>query len=127
MQRETTRRVEQFTAAIRAEVAARRFLRLLQDYAEQKAGFYPSQPRVPAGNREGGQWVGLRGGDHIPYPTVRLLLAAGITGFTKHGINRAIQRSVSPAVILDAVTNPMSIEVQPNGSTQYIGAGAMSY
>jgi hypothetical protein len=53
----------------------------------------------------------------------------GITGFTKHGIDRAIgdnaQRAgVSPADILDAMNNPLKIRPMANGTTQYIGQNA---
>ena len=44
-------RLRRELAAINAELKFRRFLRLL------KAGFNPSQPRVPRGNPGGGQWT----------------------------------------------------------------------
>jgi hypothetical protein len=52
-------------------------------------------------------------------------LAAEITGFTKHGIDRAISRGVSPSAIHDAVVNPIQILPQANGTTRYVGAGAV--
>ncbi len=38
--------------------------------------------------------------------------AVKITGFTRHGLNRAIQRGVKPQSILDAVKNPLKIGEQ---------------
>ena len=32
-----------------------------------------------------------------------------LTGFTKHGLNQAINRNVKPAAILDAVKNPLKV------------------
>ena len=52
-------------------------------------------------------------------------LAGDITGFTKHGINQAISRGVSPASLHDAVVNPLQILPQANGTAQYVGAGAV--
>src|SRR5262249_25155008 len=46
---------------IKIEIRHRRRLRLLRT----KAGFNPDQPRVPAGNPDGGQWTG-RQGDSSP-------------------------------------------------------------
>ncbi|WP_303315360.1 DUF6443 domain-containing protein [Flavivirga abyssicola] len=37
------------------------------------------------------------------------LINKGVTGFAKHAINRAINRSVKPAAILDAIKNPLKI------------------
>jgi hypothetical protein len=93
-----------------------------------KAGFNPNQPRVPAGNTDGGQWTGGRGSTSIMTPQgagadASVHLAADITGFTKHGINRAITRGVSPSAIRDAVVNPIQILPQANGTTRYVGAG----
>ncbi len=39
----------------------------------------------------------------------KLGLKAGITGFTKHGINQAIERGVKPYSILDALRNPLKV------------------
>jgi len=52
-------------------------------------------------------------------------LAGDITGFTKHGINQAISRGVSPTSLHDAVVNPIQILPQANGTTQYVGGGAV--
>ena len=49
----------------------------------------------------------------------------GITGFTRHGINQAINRGVSPGAMLDAMRNPIAIVPQPNGTTRYIGSAAV--
>jgi RHS repeat-associated protein len=49
----------------------------------------------------------------------------GITGFTRHGLNQAINRGVSPAAMRDAVVCPITISPQPNGTTRYIGSSAV--
>jgi len=59
---------ETFAAGYRAaacrereyQLAARRFETALIRYADacRKAGFNPNQPRMPAGNPQGGQWTG---------------------------------------------------------------------
>jgi hypothetical protein len=99
-----------------------------------KAKFDPSQPRVPAGNPDGGQWTGTGGArDSTTVPgrpqgtavDQLIHLAGDITGFTRHGINQTIARGVSPTAMLDAVTNPLQIIPQANGTTRYIGAGAV--
>jgi hypothetical protein len=47
---------------IKSDLAFERFRRVLTRYIEQqKAGFDPNQPRVPAGNSDGGQWTSARG------------------------------------------------------------------
>jgi hypothetical protein len=98
----------------------------------RKAGFNPAQPRVPAGNPDGGEWTsdgdiisGMRPRPHSNEQMRSLHLAADITGFTRHGINQAISRGVSPSAIRDAVVNPLQILPQANGTTRYIGAGAV--
>ena len=53
-------------------------------------------------------------------------LAGDITGFTRHGINQAISRGVSPGAMHDAVVRPLQILPQANGTTQYIGRGAVA-
>ncbi|MGX5804292.1 RHS repeat-associated core domain-containing protein [Bradyrhizobium sp. Arg314] len=50
---------------------------------------------------------------------------ADITGFTRHGINQAINRTVGPAAIMDAVANPISVTPMANGTTRFTGAGAV--
>jgi len=41
-----------------------------------------------------------------------------ITGFTKHGLNRTIERGVKPNAVLDAIKNPLKVG---NVSTDAIG------
>ncbi len=51
-----------------------------------------------------------------------------VTGFTKHGINQVINRNISPASILDATRNPLSVAVRigPSGaSARYIGSACV--
>lgn len=51
-----------------------------------------------------------------------------ITGYTRHGLNAAISRNgvgVSPMAILNTVRNPISMQVQPNGTTRYTGANSV--
>jgi hypothetical protein len=55
----------------------------------------------------------------------RIQLAADVTGFTRNGINQAITRGVSPPAIQDAVVNQIQILPQANGSTRYVGVGAV--
>jgi hypothetical protein len=117
-------RLKWLAAATRFEIAMRRHDRAL------KAGFNPDQPRVPRGQPEGGQWTSDsgsgRGGRDIPTASDKpVRLADDITGFTRHGINQTISRSVLPSAILDAVVNPIQIIQQPNGTTRYVGAGAV--
>lgn len=51
-------------ARIKSDIAFDRFFRTFKRYAEQqKAGFNPSQPRVPKGNPDGGEWVRDAGKD----------------------------------------------------------------
>ena len=92
--------------------------------------YRPDQPRVPAGNPDGGQWTD-GGGDgsrtrNVSRPAIseRTQLASDITGFKKHGINQAITREIRPSAILDAVTNPLKVRPRANGTTQYIGRDA---
>ncbi len=81
--------------------------------------FSPHQPRVPAGNPDGGQWTSGRDdyGD--------ILLASDISSFTKHGINQAINRGIRPEAILDAVNNPFKIVQRGDGTVRYIGKDAV--
>jgi hypothetical protein len=104
---------------------------LYRFYESCERKYRPDQARVPAGSREGGQWMdeGGGGGQEGPQaPTTSdqpARLAGDISGFTKHGINRAISRAVSPAAILDAVTNPLRIIPQEDGKVRYEGRGAV--
>lgn len=52
----------------------------------------------------------------------------GITGYTRHGLNSAISRNgvgVSPQSILNTVRNPISTQLQPNGTTRYTGSNSV--
>jgi hypothetical protein len=96
---------------------------------QMKAGFDPDQPRDAWG-----RWVETGRGETLndddlnfsnsfsEFPTQ--MLAMDINGFTKHGLNQAISRGVSPSAILDALNNPISIRLMPNGTTRYTGASA---
>jgi len=49
-------------------------------------------------------------------------VVSGITGFTKHGINTAINRGVSPSAIQNALKNPLKVtpvKVDPLGRPSY--------
>jgi hypothetical protein len=98
------------------------FIRTFKRYAEQqKAGFNPDQPRD-----DHGKWTGSgRDGGGTASAPRRVRLAGDITGFSKHGINQAISRGVSPASLHDAVVNPLQVLPQANGTTQYVGRGAV--
>lgn len=110
-------------ARVTSDLAFDRFVRTFERYvAQQKAGYNPDQPRVPAGSSEGGRWTTGNSGAEKPH---RIRVAADITGFTKHGINRAISRGISPASLHDAVVNPLQILPQANGTTQYVGRDAV--
>jgi hypothetical protein len=51
----------------KSDIAFERVLRTFKRYAaEQKAGFNPSQPRVSAGNADGGQWTATSNGASVP-------------------------------------------------------------
>lgn len=52
----------------------------------------------------------------------------GITGYTRHGLNSAISRNgagVSPLSILNTVRNPISTQLQSNGTTRYTGSNSV--
>ena len=53
------------------------------------------------------------------------LAGSGITGFTDHGISRAIERGIPPSAILDAVRNPIKVIPQAGGRTMYVGRHAV--
>ena len=84
--------------------------------------YAPDQPRVPAGNPDGGQWTlgGNRPGGYLP----NVETIAQLADFTKHGVDQAINRSVGPAAILDAIKRPIKLRMKPDGSTQYVGRDA---
>jgi hypothetical protein len=54
--------------------------------------------------------------------------AGRITGYTRHGLNRALGRNggkgVATRSILDAVKNPKEVVKQAGGTTKYIGKDA---
>lgn len=107
-------------AWLNAEIAALRTQLALRAYD-------PNQPRVPAGNPDGGQWTGgvpTNANSRQAGQNRRVQLAGDITGFKKHGINQAINRGVSPAAIRDAVANPLKLRPRANGTTQYVGRDA---
>jgi hypothetical protein len=89
--------------------------------------FNPDQPRVPAGNPDGGQWMSdlVDGAVATAEDFAVLEEIADINGFTRHGINQAINRGISPDSILDAVKNPLDIVDRPNGTTQFWGRSAV--
>jgi RHS repeat-associated protein len=54
-------------------------------------------------------------------------LECPLSGYTRHGINQAISNDghgVSPTSILQATTDPISVETQAGGTTMYIGTNA---
>ena len=98
-------------------------------WADKK--YSDSQLRIPAGSPGGGQWTSGDGaGDQNqrllkPSENPNIQLAAELSGFTKHGINQAINRGVPPSAILDALNNPIKIIPRPNGTVRYIGRNAV--
>jgi hypothetical protein len=103
------------------EKSQRELLELRRDWEELnreiRAGQleykYPGQPRDDRGRYSFGK------------KPKGVQLAGDITGFTKHGINQTISRAISPASLHDAVVNPLQILPQANGTTQYVGRGAV--
>jgi hypothetical protein len=113
--------------SVRAKIEGIRFLLAAVRLQQIILKYRPDQPRVPAGNPRGGQWTTADDGlpsdqDDVDRP---IQLAADITGFTRHGINQAITRGVSPSAILDAVRNPLQVLPQPNGTIRYVGSNAV--
>ena len=101
------------------------------------AKFSADQPRVPAGSPEGGQWT-ADGSSTLPAepigPTYNwdengfdqfVHRVSDINSFSKHALNRAMERGVSPRAILDAVTNPTKVVPRPDGTTRYFGKDAV--
>ena len=126
-------------AAAEPDEFEREVLALRHDFAKLKLEYElrrfhqkysPDQPRVPAGNPDGGQWTsdGGSGAGRAQSADVgprRIRLAGDITGFTKHGMYRAMQRGISPSAMQDAVVSPLQIIPQANGNTQYVGRDAV--
>ncbi len=56
-------------------------------------------------------------------------IAGVIKGYTRHGLEQAIERDagrgVSPSAILDAVRSPLSETAQDGGATKYVGQNAV--
>jgi RHS repeat-associated protein len=48
-----------------------------------------------------------------------------ITGFTRHGIDQAITRGVSPSAMLGAVNSPVAVQIMPNATIRFTGTGAV--
>lgn len=65
-------RLKRELVALAAELKFRRLLR--------KAGFNPDQPRVPAGNPDGGQWTSDGGGSADESASDRVRFAEAVTG-----------------------------------------------
>jgi hypothetical protein len=106
--------------ALNALVAELRFHLALRRFSRK---YREDQPRDDHGRwvDEGGQECQSRA-----TPDQGLIrLAQDITGFTRHGINQAITRGVSPSAIHDAVVKPLEILPRANGTTRYIGAAAV--
>lgn len=80
------RKIKYELAAARFEVSLIRF-----DHACRKAGFNPNEPRVPAGNPDGGQWT--TEGGNASYTTVgtaaHTVSAAGTTQLSAAGRKRS--------------------------------------
>lgn len=50
---------------------------------------------------------------------------ADISGFTRHGVNQAINRGVSPSAMIGAVRDPIAIRIMDNGTIRYTGDAAV--
>jgi ribosomal protein L29 len=61
LEAEHQREIEHEALKLKAELASLRF-ELAMDALRRKAGFNPQQPRMPAGNPDGGQWAEGGGG-----------------------------------------------------------------
>jgi hypothetical protein len=82
------RRSDWLLAALRVKLALLRFEEL-----HRKAGFNPDQPRVPAGNPDGGQWTGDGGG------SVRIRLAASDKPRLDRGTMAAIAVQLAKRIV----------------------------
>src|SRR5674476_446653 len=77
-------------------------------YERYERKYSADQPRD-----DHGRWTSegaATGRQQSPFASDRpIRLAGDITGFTRHGINQAISRGVSPSAILNAVVSPLQI------------------
>jgi hypothetical protein len=100
------------------EKSQRELLEIQRDWEELKR-------EIRAGQLDQ-KWDGQPRDDHSRFSFGRkpkgVQVAGDITGFTKHGINQAISRGAS---LHNAVVNPLQILPQANGTTQYVGSGAV--
>jgi hypothetical protein len=109
--------MKQAAAEARFDLAASRLkLALLENR------YRPDQPRVPAGNSDGGQWIAV--GSSGAATANEMLVAQALDAITKHAVNQLITRGVSPGDILDALRNPIRIRRRSNMTTQYVGKHA---
>jgi hypothetical protein len=82
------RRAQWHVDAARVELALKNL-----DYVWRKAGFNPGQPRVPAGNPDGGQWIGVGGGgEGLGFDDPRILSDAAPDDELKPGAQYASNR-----------------------------------
>ncbi len=98
--------------------------------------YSPDQPRVPAGEPDGGQWTSDSSATENDnsselqfvedeFQSLPIILASEINSFSKHALNQAINREVKPDAILDAVKNPLDVQYRDNGTIRYIGKDAV--
>jgi hypothetical protein len=93
-----------------------------------------NQPRWPAGDPRGGQWMPKEGGEGgeeydesldafgvAPDGTL-IEPVAECTGISGHALRRMQERGISLDMVTDALTNPLRVIVQPNGNTKYVGS-----
>ncbi len=123
----SARRLEEATADVKYELAALRVQAAILRHAHvcRKAGFNPSQPRVPAGSREGGQWTDAGGGGSSRPSAggntgsgggsthrVRLADASGV-------LNSGIMSDANPDSIIPGAQYAQTlIEIKPNALIQ---------
>ena len=82
------RRAQWHVDAARVELAIKNL-----DREWRKAGFNPGQPRVPAGNPDGGQWIGVGGGgEGLGFDDTRILSDAAPDDEWKPGAQYASNR-----------------------------------
>jgi hypothetical protein len=84
----------------------------MRDALDGKAGFNPSQPRVPAGRRDGGQWTDA--GNDQPLPMLRPVRLADAGGT----IGSPVMSDASPDPIVPGACYAMAqIEIHPSALT----------